>query len=34
MIYSIFNVAIWAVMLGGLVYLTIDCLRDLFGLLR
>ena len=33
MIYSIFNIAVWAVLLGGLVYLTIDCLRD-FGLLR
>jgi hypothetical protein len=30
----IFNATVWAVLLGGLVYLTVDCVRDLMEQMR
>ena len=30
----IFNAIVWTVLLGGLVYLTIDAFRDLFEQMR
>lgn len=29
-----FNAIVWAVLLGGLVYLTVDCIRDLWEQMR
>lgn len=29
-----FNAIVWAVLLGGLVYLTVDCIRDLMEQMR